>query len=267
MRYLAVILLCSCAFHPNLNTSSWATTGDLVIAGKADCHTMEQFDALNALQKSIGVTNLTLRHEIIEGVCKHDTARIESARMSAKRLIRDGYWVENFSYALYVQSAFLWAGLHDLDTVIAKYARLVAPNGEVPIPETRQVYLPIPSVVSNNLDFFYMDSTYLVRQWRGGWVLICIGTHPGPKYNLHAHADFGAYSYWRDGRWVHRIAPYTGFSLTRSEGDGLGLSWDVSAWRFSDKPRSVLYANKDSVGLTYGNQVERFYFNDSLEVK
>ena len=209
MRLLLALLLTACAFHPrqDLNTSDWASSQDNVFADTLTQHDRFKWDILYEAQRKICYTNLTLREALIRGDVP-EAVREWDELGGGKR------WPEQWSYMEYTFSGIRWFNKTHWPIFIPdiwmkakedSYSYLVAPDGDIPLPEVRAV-LGLQYKGVN-----YQDSDYIVRVWKGYWILICLNPDPNPRFNLHHFPEAGLFALYRDGKPVVRIGPYTGF--------------------------------------------------------
>jgi hypothetical protein len=212
MKYILFsVLLVGCASQlpKPLNTTREAERQDRIING-ADTNIAaycREFSALNDLQEAITPTNLTLRHNLI---CNHvsEAVREWDALCGGKRC------VEGYGYAEYIFAGIRWYNANHFPIFVldswmkAKedaYSYLVAPDGDIPLPEVRAgLHLSYKGIN-------YTDSSYLVRVWKGGYLLVCLNPDPNPRFNLHHFPEAGNMALWVNGKWVIRIGSYTGF--------------------------------------------------------
>lgn len=175
-----------------LDTTAWAKAQEEVIAGtKPRSFLTQKFTALRVEAQALnGVTNLTIRHDVLVG---HPL----SALVDMKTLIEDGIYIEGASYFKYAMAAFavaksgmdVTAALAMAD-VKAAYDELRAPDGTIPLPECSAETDPAaPAQTWRGVRYV---GPYLVARAAGLYVLINLDLSPlGHRRNLHAKPAFG----------------------------------------------------------------------------
>jgi len=196
-----------------------------------------QWDALYSAQHVIVDTNLTIRYQLIAHALGGSDAYRVWARVAFDNLRRDGFWLENFSYWRDVIVAHEWyvrkMGTTVFDPTIIEateeaYAALVAPNGELWLPETRAGVMY--NVTVDGMADLVNNDAYYVRRWFNAdrtevtsYLLIAKDTNPEPRLNLHYHLAAGYVAFFSDGKKQMACPPYTGFDPAKEWDDG-GLS-------------------------------------------
>ncbi len=243
--------LFSCAPHQNLNTSTWADYQDARFAVDSIKPADHHFDLLYKTQRSITPTNLTLREALIRG-------DVSEAVREWKSLGSKPYWPEGYSYMQYTFTGIRWFNATHFPVFVsestlkakeAQYSYLVAPDGDIPLPEVRAgLHLPYRGIN-------YQDSDYIVRVWKHGYLLICLNANPNPSFNLHHFPEAGLFALYRDGKPVVRIGAYTGFKNdTRNAGLDTMLPAGAlpSGWRLNP-PQITVLRGENNVGIYWGD--------------
>lgn len=225
---LAGALLGACAPTPQrLNTTAWALMQDAAFAADTApaAATLQAFDDLDKLQTSITPTNLTIRQRLLWAARDHaagidvgnrDAARAQFMAMASST----AYWPEGPDYFGYVRDPLLWYTRVTGDTavpraitdsIMARYRRLAAPDGTLPVPEASEGWSLPPS---NGVD----TREYHVRRWpAGGYILIARSSAHAPALNLHHHLETGYFALHDGRRWIVRCRPYTGWSTSNPD--------------------------------------------------
>ena len=216
---LLPVLLTACApkLPAPLNTRLWAIQTEQVFAlprAQSTCDGLKQFIPLRDAQAAITPTNLVLRTDVAEAGCRNDEKAYARAWNTLQTMSRGGYWPEGKSYWDYTRTSFDWYGHTEaqseyVDWVDSNYAKLIAPDGTIPIPETSAETHPV-----GDREAYFQDGHYLVKRWPGNYLLVVLDTNLEPRLNFHRHGDCGMVAYYRNGVWISRPAPYAGYDPT-----------------------------------------------------
>ena len=132
---------CAMLRPQSTDTTAWASGQDCIFTEQCKVGDRSRWDALLIAQEAVCPTNLTLRERLIRGdvsmAVKEWREMVDAGR---------GYWVEGPSYAEYTFTGIRWFNAHhwpplvaqaDMDSITARYSRLRAPDGSLPLPEGR----------------------------------------------------------------------------------------------------------------------------------
>lgn len=245
-----VAMMCGCASQ-SFDAHQCALTQDSVIAGQLPAKAVHKFDKMIEVQRRIVTTNLVIRQDVI-------TADTPRAFQEAYGMYNGFWWQEGYSYLLYTEAAFAWAGKWHLPNV-AMYTMLSGPDSTVPIPETRATDKIAPSTAS-----FYRDSSFAVWRTDSTFILIALSQNLAARKNQHVHPI--AFAYWYKGRWVNRPEIYTGYKPENDLDDDckhnttpcgpFGFGWrlrpaSVTALRVDTDVVVIRYEGLKSVVRTY----------------
>lgn len=209
------------------NSSKWAEWQDKVFdSGEVpDPESISAWLPMMKITEALcGPTNLTLRHYLIMAANKRSF--IHNAREAFDALHYNGYWLEGASYAEYCAKGMAWArevyGEEDFgfEPILDNYADLTAPDGTIPIPETRaSLKLLSQKQDPNSLPSFISNPSYFCRRWwddqgrAAGYILMNVNDiRPTNPTNLHTWPEFGMVAVWtlKDG-WILRPPAYLGW--------------------------------------------------------
>lgn len=254
---IAALALIACAFRPvqSTNTTAWASSQNKILVS-GHCESLSRYDGLYAIQHAITPTNLTIRNDAIRSKCDSNPALLRKAFVDLLSVRGPGiWWPESYSYWLYTREALTFAGVSPkvLSITDSAYASLKAPDGSIPLPETGDERTTPPKPLQTFSKAFTYP--YLTLRWPSGeYFLLSLDTLPN-RLNLHHHPDFGYFAWWKDGVWLQRVKPYTGFDPKEllHEQEDLAVPkgpWSSPLWRVTPF-KNTFSMTDSSVILTY----------------